>query len=104
MFEGFFKLYLKILAKSMQNALAEIQSPIHFGFTKGQGCIESSSTVLDATQHSNHNGQPLLFVSIEFSKTFDNIIHNHIEESLRLYQFPEKFRIAFMRLARNGPI
>ena len=102
MLEGFFKLYSKILAERMQKAMAEIQNPHQFGFTKGKGCLEASRTVLDVIQHANRTGQPLVVVSTDFSKAFDSISHNHIEESLRLYQFPEKFRIAFMRLARNG--
>ena len=102
MLEGFFKLYSKILAERMQRAMAEIQNPHQFGFTKGKGCLEASRTVLDVIQHANRTGQPLVVVSTDFSKAFDSISHNHIEESLRLYQFPEKFRIAFMRLARNG--
>ena len=64
--------------------------------------MESSRTVLDVIQHAKRNGLPLLVISTDFSKAFDSITHDHIEESLRLYSFPEKFCNAFMRLARNG--
>ena len=64
--------------------------------------MEASRTVLDVIQHAKRNGLPLLVISTDFSKAFDSITHEHIEESLRLYSFPEKFRTAFMRLARNG--
>ena len=102
MLEGYFKLYSKILADRMQRTMGIIQSPEQFGFTRGKGCMEASRTVLDVIQHAKRNGLPLLVISTDFSKAFDSITHDHIDESLRLYSFPVKFRNAFMRLARNG--
>ena len=65
-----------------------IQSPEQFGFTRGKGCMEASRTVLDVIQHAKSNGLPLLVISTDFSKAFDSITHDHIEESLKLYSFP----------------
>ena len=76
MLGGFFKLYSKILAEGMQKAMTEIQNPEEFGFTKDKGCLEASRTVLDATQHANRNGQPLLVISTDFSKA-STLRHHH---------------------------
>ena len=69
---------------------------------KEKGCMEASRTVLDVIQDAKRNGLPLLVISTEFSKAFDTITHDHIEESLRLNLFPKKFRTAFMRLVKHG--
>ena len=69
---------------------------------KEKGCMEASRTVLDVIQDAKRNGLPLLVISTEFSKAFDTITHDHIEESLRLYSFPERFSTVFIRLARHS--
>ena len=102
--EGFFKLYSKVLANRIQKPLRYIQHQHQFGFTKRKGCLEASRTVIDVIQYAKRKGLPLLVISTDFRKAFDSISLNHIEACLEVYQFPEAFKSAFMRLSRNGTV
>ena len=82
--------------------MKHIQDPQQFGFTKNKGCLEASRTLIDTIQHAKNHGLPLIIISTDFKKAFDSISLNHIEACLEVYKFPEKFRIAFMRLVRHG--
>lgn len=102
MLEGFFKIFSKILANRMQSPMTHIQSPHQFGFTMNKGTLEASRTVLDTIHYAKNHDLPLLLISTDFFKAFDSISHQHIENCLKLYEFPEQFVKAYMRLARNG--
>ena len=104
MLEGFFKIFSKILANRMQAPMRHIQNPHQFGFTANKGTLEASRTVLDAIHHAKLNNLPLLLISTDFFKAFDSIAIQHIENCLNLYQFPEPFVKAYMRLANNGTV
>ena len=102
MLECFFKIFSKILSNRMQNSMLQVQNPHQFGFSKGKGILEASRTVLDVTQYAQKNNIPLIAISTDFFKAFDSIAIQHIENCLELYQFPQQFSAAFMRMARNG--
>ena len=102
MLECFFKIFSKILSNRMQNSMLQVQNPHQFGFSKGKGILEASRTVLDVTQYAQKNNIPLIAISTDFFKAFDSIAIQHIENCLELYQFPQQFNAAFMRMARNG--
>ena len=104
MLEGFFKIFSKALANRMQSPMRHIQNPHQFGFTANKGTLEASRTVLDAIHHAKLHNLPLLLISTDFFKAFDSIAIQHIENCLNLYQFPEPFVKAFMRLANNGSV
>ena len=101
MLEGYFKIFSKILANRMQNAMLHIQNPQQFGFTKGKGILEASRTVLDITQYAKKQNLPLILISTDFYKAFDSIAHKHIENCLEIYGFPDEFKTAFMRLTKG---
>ena len=102
MLEGFFKIFSKVIANRMQVPMTHIQSPHQFGFTMNKGTLEASRTVLDSIHYAKNHDLPLVLISTDFFKAFDSISHQHIENCLKLYEFPEQFVKAFMRLARNG--
>ena len=100
--ENSFKVFSKILAQRIQRPMTYVQDPQQFGFTRRKGCLEASRTVIDTIRHAKVNGLPLIVISTDFKKAFDSIALNHIEACLHLYQFPQEFVIAFMRLVRSG--
>ena len=57
---------------------------------------------MDVIQHAIRNRLPLICLSTDFFKAFDSISIPHIRNCLELFQFPQKFTRAFMRLAENG--
>ena len=100
--EGFFKIFSKILANRMQRPMRHIQHPQQFGFTKHKGIMEASRTVLDTVRHAKDNQKALIVISTDFRKAFDSVSHDHIEACLSVFQFPDEFRTAFMRMVRSG--
>ena len=66
--------------------------------------MEASRTVLDVIQYANRKGLPLVVISTDFRKAFDCIDLNHIEACLDIYQFPEQFKKAYMKLSRKGTL
>ena len=100
--ENVFKLYSKLLANRMERPLKQIQNPQQFGFTRRKGILEASRCVIDTIRHAHRKNKPLIVISTDFKKAFDSISLDHIENCLRVYQFPDRFRIAIMRLVRNG--
>ena len=100
--ENVFKLYSKLLANRMMRPLTHIQSLHQFGFTRSRGCLEASRCVIDTIRHARRKGKPLIVISTDFKKAFDSISLDHVEKCLRIYQFPQKYITAIMRLVRNG--
>ena len=100
--ENVFKLYSKLLANRMERPLKHIQNPQQFGFTRNKGILEASRCVIDTIRHAHRKHKPLVVISTDFKKAFDSINLDHIENCLRVYQFPDRFRTAIMRLVRNG--
>ena len=81
-----------------------IQSPQQFGFTHGKRIQEATRTVLDVAQYAKKNNRPLILLSTDFYKAFDSISIDHTEKCLEIFEFPEEFIKAYMRLARNGTV
>ena len=104
MLEAFFKIFSKIISDRMKKSMLHIQSPQQFGFTQGKGIQEATRTVLDIAQYAKKNNLPLILLSTDFYKAFDSISIDHTEKCLEIFQFPEEFIKAYMRLARNGTV
>ena len=100
--ENIFKLYSKLLANRLTRPLMHIQNPQQFGFTRRKGILEAPRCVIDTICHANRKNKPLIVISTDFKKAFDSISLDHIENCLQLYQFPDRFRTAIMRLVRFG--
>ena len=102
--EVYFKIFSKIIATRMKRPMRHIQNPQQFGFTEGKGIQEATRTVLDVAQYAKRNNLPLILLSTDFYKAFDSISIDHTERCLELYEFPNSFKKAYMRLARNGTV
>ena len=102
MLENIFKIFSKVLSERIKRPLLHLQHEQQMGFTADKGTLEASRTVLDIIKYANETGQPLIALSTDFWKAFDSIAINHIEETLKIYEFPDKFITAYMRLTRNG--
>ena len=53
---------------------------------------------------ANLENKPLIVLSTVFFKAFDSISLDHVENYLRFYGYPERFRTAFMRLTRRATV
>ena len=84
--------------------MMHIQNPQQFGFTHGKGIQEATRTVLDIAQYAKRKNLPLILLSTDFYKAFDSISIDHTERCLEIYEFPNNFKKAYMRLARNGTV
>ena len=73
-------------------------------FTKNKGCLEASRIAIDVIRSANLENKPLIIISTDFLKAFDSISLDHIDNCLRFYEFPTKFRTAFMRMVRGGTV
>merc|ERR1711888_209563 len=96
MLENIFKMYSKTLANRLTPPLQHIQNIHQFGFTKNKGCLEASRIAIDVIRSANLENKPLIIISTDFLKAFDSISLDHIDNCLRFYEFPTKFRTAFM--------
>ena len=104
MLENIFKMYSTEMASRMARILKLTQDPEQYGFTEGKSCMEPTRTIIDTILHANQNNQPLVVLSTDLYKAFDTISLDHIERSLDFFEFPAKYKNAFMRLARNGTL
>ena len=104
MLENIFKLYSKLLASRLAVPLRHIQDKHQFGFTKEKGCLEASRSIIDAIKLARMDNLPLIIISTDFYKAFDSVALDHIENSLKFYDFPQEFVTAFMRLVRSGTV
>ena len=97
-------MYSAVLAQRMAAVLRVIQDPEQYGFTEGKSCMEPTRTIIDTLKHANLNNQPLVVLSTDLYKAFDTISLSHIERCLEFFNFPPKYRRAFMKMARNGTL
>ena len=104
MLENIFKAYSTILAQRMARVLKIVQDPEQYGFTEGKSCMEPTRSIIDTLRHANQNNQPLVILSTDLYKAFDTVSLCHIERCLDFFEFPEKYKKAFMTLARNGTL
>ena len=104
MLENIFKAYSTILAQRMARVLKIVQDPEQYGFTEGKSCMEPTRSIIDTLRHANQNIQPLVILSTDLYKAFDTVSLCHIERCLDFFEFPEKYKKAFMTLARNGTL
>ena len=102
MLENTFKIYAKILADRLAKVLRDIQDPYQYGFTEGKSCPEPTRTIIDVMRWAVEKREPLLILSTDLFKAFDSIDHNHMENCLRFYGFPDGFTERCMKMVRNG--
>ena len=104
MLENIFKIYSKIIGDRMAEVLLDIQDKNQYGFTAGKSCMEPTRTIIDTVRYAQNAGKSLVVLSTDIYKAFDCVDFQHMENCLQFYEYPERYREAFMRLVRNGTI
>ena len=102
MLENTFKIYSKILADRLARVLKNIQDPYQYGFTEGKSCPEPTRTIIDVMNWAKEKRKPLVVLSTDLYKAFDSIHHDHMENCLKFYNFPEDFSKRVMKMVRHG--
>ena len=78
-----------------------VQSPHQYGFTHNRSISDASRVVIDTLQEANRQRTPIIMLSTDFSSAFDSITFDHLENVMRIFNFPQKIIEATMKMV-NG--
>ena len=104
MLENIFKLFSKCYGDRLGRVLRTIQTSHQFGFTAGRSAQEASRCVSDAIAAARQSGVPLIAISTDVYKAFDQVSHEYMRHCLDFHGAPPEFILAFMRLMCNGTV
>ena len=95
--ENTFKIHSAILAKRLSCAIELVQSPHQYGFTKNRLISDASRVAMDTLYEAHRHQTPIIMLSTDFSSAFDSITVQHIENVMKIYNFPREIIAATMK-------
>ena len=96
--ENTFKIFSAILAKRLSRAIEMVQSPHQYGFTQNRSINNASRVAIDTLTEANRRRTPIIMLSTDFSSAFDSITFEHLENVMKIFNFPQKIIDATMKM------
>ena len=86
-----FKIFAKALATRLKSVLPDLIGPQQTGFMTGRNIQENILTTVDIISHVYQAGKRAVIVSINYEKCFDRLEHESIFETMKYFNFGDKF-------------
>ena len=96
-----YKLFSKVLAIRLHDALQEVIHPSQTGFIKGRYVSENIMKLMNLIEHCNRTGDSAIVISIDFEKAFDKLEFSVALLSLEKFGIGPKF-INMIKTLYNG--
>ena len=85
------KLYAKVLANHMQEAMDAVIHPSQTGFMKGYYLAENVMKINEIMNHCDRLNIPGVIISFDFYKAFDTVEFKSLFKALEIFGFGEQF-------------
>ena len=87
-----FKLASKVMASRLKQTLPHLINPSQTGFISGRYIGENINTILELIDITEEENIPGLILSADFSKAFDNLDWDYLDNVLRYFNFGDSFK------------
>jgi hypothetical protein len=96
-----YKLLTRIIANRIQPWLRTALYQNQYCGMKGRTMLDAVANVRDAIAHAQYTKSPLCVVTLDFTASFDNILHEYLFAILKWYGFSDQMQQRIQQLYAN---